>query len=161
MNLTTRPKATMQASLDDHARHRRDSHGPPAGPESFNNEDDQESLHALLSENDSSFEREGEHVFPRVVEHTKWWKIYLVYSFFMWNTRTFEYVSVGISSLVYRSILTWYTDYFGRFGFPRQPYSYFDKVAPIVEYVDHVLTSSGGLHQLCRQSFVHLLWARG
>jgi len=93
-------EATMQASLDDHARHRRDSHGSSADRESIGNEDDQESLHALLSDNECSFEREGENVFPRVVEHTKWWKIYFLYYFFMWNTRTFEYVSVRRSPRV-------------------------------------------------------------
>jgi hypothetical protein len=31
-------------------------------------------------------------------ERMKWWKVYALHFLFMWNSRTFEYVSVGYSS---------------------------------------------------------------
>lgn len=88
----------MLSSPEVQARQRRDSLVSLVPPtrDSLDDNDGQESLHALLPE-DNTFDVHGEHVFPRLVEGTKWWKIYTLHFLFMWNTRTFEYVSVGAS----------------------------------------------------------------
>ncbi|KAH7327182.1 Ferroporti-1 [Rhexocercosporidium sp. MPI-PUGE-AT-0058] len=96
----------MSASLDGQARQRQDSHPSRGARNSFNDRDNdnQELLHGLLS--DEAFESDGEHVFSLVVERTKWWKIYMLHFLFMWNTRTFEYVSIILVASAFPEDLT-------------------------------------------------------
>jgi hypothetical protein len=61
-------------------------------------------------------------------ERMKWWKIYALHFLFMWNSRTFEYVSVRFSELSLQ-IHTDLEDLSCCLGFSRQPYCYFDKVS--------------------------------
>ncbi|KAG4439095.1 hypothetical protein IFR05_005437 [Cadophora sp. M221] len=96
----------MIASPAHQARQRRDSNislATSSGVEDHNN-DHQESLHPLLT--NEVFESEGEHVFPLLVERTKWWKIYVLHFLFMWNTRTFEYVSIILVASAFPDNLT-------------------------------------------------------
>lgn len=91
------------ASPAEQARQRRDSNISLVTRNSVDDNGsngEQESLNSLLT--DVMFDTEGENVFPPLVERTKWWKIYMLHFLFMWNTRTFEYVSVSTSSKLFR-----------------------------------------------------------
>lgn len=61
-------------------------------------------------------------------ERMKWWKVYALHFLFMWNSRTFEYVSVSFSGPSL-AISTDWKDLSCCFCVSRQPYCYFDKVS--------------------------------
>jgi hypothetical protein len=61
-------------------------------------------------------------------ERMKWWKVYALHFLFMWNSRTFEYVSVGWPSTPWTTG-TDLEDLSCCWSFSREPYSYVDKVS--------------------------------
>ena len=61
-------------------------------------------------------------------ERMKWWKVYALHFLFMWNSRTFEFVSVSFSEPSWPIRADW-ADLSCCFGFSRQPYCHFNKVS--------------------------------
>ena len=53
-------------------------------------------LESSMSEMSSEHDGDGRTSWE---ERMKWWKIYALHFLFMWNSRTFEYVSVSFSRL--------------------------------------------------------------
>ncbi|KAK0114335.1 hypothetical protein ONS95_013827 [Cadophora gregata] len=103
--LNTLNEATDSSVLEEHARQRHSSHAISPIRDSEGSEDDQDSLHELLS-NNQILEREGQYIIPRAVERKKWWRIYFLHFAFMWNTRTFEYVSIILVASAFPDDLT-------------------------------------------------------
>lgn len=60
-------------------------------------------------------------------ERLKWWKVYALHFLFMWNSGTFEYVSVSFPNSLGR-LAADLKDISCCIGVPRKPYSNIDKV---------------------------------
>ncbi|CZT09511.1 uncharacterized protein RCO7_03659 [Rhynchosporium graminicola] len=77
----------------------------PAISVSEDDESDVEQAHDTLLPEHETFEDDESFAQLRV-QRTKWWKIYLVHFLFMWNSRTFEYVSIILVASAFPEGLT-------------------------------------------------------
>ncbi|KAL2061220.1 hypothetical protein VTL71DRAFT_7493 [Oculimacula yallundae] len=77
----------------------------PAIPKIREEESDDEEPHLALLSSDEALLCDREHIFSRTLS-IRWWKIYLLHFLFMWNSRTFEFVSIILVASAYPDDLT-------------------------------------------------------
>ncbi|KAI9048413.1 hypothetical protein LZ554_007249 [Drepanopeziza brunnea f. sp. 'monogermtubi'] len=96
----------VETARGDAATHRRDPLLPSPDRESTDS-GGRESLDAFLAGDELLGDRTAAaREFPVVAGETRWWKIYGLHFLFMWNIRTFEYVSIVLVASAFPDSLT-------------------------------------------------------
>ncbi|KAJ5041278.1 uncharacterized protein L3040_005826 [Drepanopeziza brunnea f. sp. 'multigermtubi'] len=94
----------VETARGDAATHRRDALLPT--PDRESTDSGRESLDAFLAGDELLGDHTAAREFAVVAGETRWWKIYSLHFLFMWNIRTFEYVSIVLVASAFPHSLT-------------------------------------------------------